>query len=323
MSVGEIVLDEVERIKVSLVIPFFNEQHAIDAFYRALIRVLNDVSMYEFEIVCVDDGSSDETLRGLQALVEHDSRFIALELSRHFGKEAALTAGLDATTGAAVIVLDADLQDPPELIPQFLMEWRKGADVVLGCRADRSSDSWLKRCTAKLFYRIHNQLSDIEIPENAGDFRLMDRAVIEVLKQLPERTRFMKGLFAWVGFKTVSVNYVRAVRSVGKSKFSIWRLWNFALDGITGFSTIPLRIWTYIGSIGAVLTLIYALFIILRTLIIGVDVPGYASLLVVVLFLGCVQLVSIGMLGEYIGRIFVETKQRPSYIIRRVYQHEV
>lgn len=310
------------RPKISLVIPFFNEQQAIDSFYAAVIRVLDDLPAYEFEVVCVDDGSSDDTLQSLQTLVKNDERFIALELSRHFGKEAALTAGLDATTGAAVIVLDADLQDPPELIPQFIEEWRKGADVVLGCRTDRSSDSWIKRCTAKLFYRIHNQLSDIEIPENAGDFRLMDRSVVEVIKQLPERSRFMKGLFAWVGFRTVSVNYVRATRAVGQSKFSLWHLWNFALDGITGFSTIPLRIWTYIGCVGATLTLVYALFIVLRTLINGIDVPGYASLLVAVLFLGSIQLVSIGMLGEYIGRIFIETKQRPTYIIRSIYRYE-
>lgn len=308
--------------KVSIVVPFFNEEAGIDVFYQVILRVMNSLPDYSFEVLCVDDGSTDATLSKLIELVNQDSRFLVLELSRNFGKESALSAGLDAATGCAVIPLDADLQDPPELISCLLAEWEKGADVVLACRTDRQTDSLLKRLSAKAFYRTHNMLSNVEIPENVGDFRLMDRAVVQAVKQLPESNRFMKGLFAWVGFKSVTVGYVRMARAKGSSKFSGWKLWDFALDGLTSFSIAPLRVWTYIGGAGAVLTLLYAFFIITRTLVLGVDVPGYASLLVAILFLGSLQLVSIGMLGEYIGRIYMESKRRPSYLIRKVYQNE-
>jgi glycosyltransferase involved in cell wall biosynthesis len=213
--------------------------------------------------------------------------------------------------------MDADLQDPPELIARLIEEWQRGAEVVLARRIDRSADSFLKRKTAQLFYRIHNRLSSVQLPENVGDFRLVDRVAVEALKALPERQRFMKGLFAWIGFKTAAVDYARGVRASGSSKFSGWRLWNFALEGITSFSTAPLRIWTYVGAFGALLTFAYALFIILRTLLLGIDVPGYASLLVAVLFIGSLQLLSVGLLGEYIGRVYLETKQRPVYVVRR------
>jgi glycosyltransferase involved in cell wall biosynthesis len=213
--------------------------------------------------------------------------------------------------------MDADLQDPPELIARLVEEWQRGAEVVLARRTDRSADSFLKRKTAELFYRIHNRLSSVKIPENVGDYRLLDRAAVDALKSLPERQRFMKGLFAWIGFRTASVDYTRGVRASGAGKFSGWRLWNFALEGITSFSTVPLRIWTYIGALGALLTFLYALFIVLRVLILGIDVPGYASLLVAILFLGSLQLLSVGLLGEYIGRVYLETKQRPVYVVRR------
>jgi glycosyltransferase involved in cell wall biosynthesis len=215
--------------------------------------------------------------------------------------------------------MDADLQDPPELIGQMIEKWRQGADVVLARRVDRRSDSLTKRSSANLFYKIHNRLSHVEIPSNVGDFRLMNRASVDALKQLPERQRFMKGMFAWVGFRTETIDYVRPVRAAGKTKFSGWKLWNFALEGITSFSSVPLRVWTYVGGISTLLTLTYLLFIVTRTLIYGNDVPGYTSLLATILFFGSLQLLSVGILGEYIGRIYTESKQRPVYVIRQAY----
>lgn len=302
---------------ISVVVPFYNEAAGVEAFYRELCPVLNRLAAYRFEVICVDDGSGDETLAQLLELVQRDPRVRVLELSRNFGKEAALTAGIDASHGRAVIAMDADLQDPPELIASLIEHWCRGADVVLARRSDRSEDSFLKRRSAELFYRIHNRLSSVKIPENVGDCRLLDRLAVDALKALPERQRFMKGLFAWIGFRTATVDYTRRARAAGASKFSGWRLWNFALEGITSFSTVPLRIWTYIGAFGALLTFLYALFIVLRTLILGIDVPGYASLLVAILFLGSLQLLSVGLLGEYIGRVYVESKQRPVYLVRR------
>ncbi len=302
---------------VSIIVPCYNESEGIEVFFHAILFILDGVPDIRFEIVCVDDGSRDDTLVKLLARVEHDKRFHVVELSRNFGKEAALTAGIDHTRGDAIIPIDADLQDPPELIPVLIAEWQKGAEVVLARRADRSTDSYIKRKTAALFYRFHNRVSSVKIPENVGDFRLIDRSVVDALKSLPERQRFMKGLFAWVGFRTVTVDYTRHARVMGKTKFSGWKLWNLALEGITSFSTAPLKIWTYIGILGATVTFCYASFIVLRTLIRGVEVPGYASLLVAVLFFGSLQLVSVGVLGEYIGRIYLETKQRPSYLVRR------
>ena len=307
----------IQRKLISIVAPFYNESEGVECFYTAISKIFEQIPGIDFEVVCVDDGSRDDTLTKLIALVGRDPRFRVIELSRNFGKEPALTAGIDAAMGDAVIPIDADLQDPPELIPTLIREWQQGAEVVLARRTDRSSDSFLKRKTAEMFYRFHNRLSNIKIPENVGDFRLMDRVVVEALKQLPERQRFMKGLFAWVGFKTATVNYTRNARAVGTTKLSGWKLWNLALEGITSFSTAPLKVWIYIGGVGALVTFTYAVFIILRTLIHGVDLPGYASLLVAVLFFGSLQLVGIGVLGEYIGRIYMETKQRPAYLIRK------
>jgi glycosyltransferase involved in cell wall biosynthesis len=313
------ISDSVKHL-VSIIVPFFNEGDVVESFYQKITPILDTVSNVQFDVVCVDDGSHDDTLPKLIALMNRDKRFHIIELSRNFGKEAALTAGIDAARGDAVISIDADLQDPPEMIPALIKEWQEGAEVVLAHRSDRSSDSLMKRLTADIFYRFHNRLSSVKIPENVGDFRLMDRAVVDALKLLPERQRFMKGLFAWVGFKTTTVDYVRNPRTAGTTKFSGWTLWNFALEGITSFSTAPLKIWTYLGIAGAVATFIYAVFIIFRTLIHGVDIPGYASLLVAILFLGSIQLISIGLLGEYIGRVYLETKQRPIYLVRRYYE---
>lgn len=312
----------VEKKLVSLIIPFYNESKGIAPLYQALLKVLDKAKAVRFEVICVDDGSRDDTLDKLIALSRKDSRFHIIELSRNFGKEAALTAGIDWARGEAVIPFDADLQDPPELIPEMIERWQKGAEVVLARRADRSSDSFVKRHTAQLFYYVHNHLSEVPIPPDVGDFRLMDRMVVEHLKRLPERQRFMKGLFAWVGFKAVTLEYVRPARHCDESSFSGWKLWNFALEGITGFGSAPLKIWTYIGLTGALVTFVYALVIIFKTLVYGVDVPGYASILVAILFFGSLQLVGIGLLGEYIGRIYMEAKQRPLYIIRRQYGGE-
>ena len=304
---------------VSLVVPFYNEAEAIPHFRAMLLPVLEAIPGTDWEIICVDDGSADTTLLQLVALAQADPRFRVIEFSRNFGKEAALTAGIDAARGAAVIPIDADLQDPPELIAQMLAAWRAGAEVVLARRTDRTSDGVLKRKTAAWFYRLHNRMSHTKIPENVGDFRLMDRVVVNALKQLPERQRFMKGLFAWVGFRTLTIDYTRAPRAAGESKFSGLALWNFALEGFTSFSTAPLKIWTYLGALTALGTVLYALYIVIYTVVFGNNVPGYASLFVAITFFGSVQLISIGLLGEYIGRIYVETKQRPSYLIRKTY----
>lgn len=304
---------------ISIVVPFYNEGACVDDFYRALVSVLESNRDFRFEIICVDDGSQDDTLDKLISLTKKDARVLVVELSRNFGKEAALTAGLETANGDAAVPIDCDLQDPPELISDLINEWKKGAEVVLARRIDRNSDSFFKRKTAEFFYKVHNCLSPIKIPHNVGDFRLMDRSVLQVLATLPEQQRFMKGLFAWIGFRTVIVDYARKPRGAGQTKFSGWKLWNFALEGITSFSAAPLKAWMYMGIIGAISTAIYAVFIISRTIFHGVDVPGYASILIAILFFGSLQLLSLGMLGEYIGRIYIESKRRPVYIVRRHY----
>lgn len=305
------------RKKISLIIPFFNEENTVAVFFATLIPVVNSVLQYDFEFICIDDGSTDATLDRLLAI--KDPRIKIIQFSRNFKKEAALTAGIDYCSGDAVIPLDSDLQDPPELILEMLKKWEEGFEVVLAKRIDRSTDSFIKRNSAKIFYKIHNCLADDKIPENVGDFRLMDRAAVEALKKLPERQRFMKGLFAWVGFKTAVVEYKRELRVSGYTKWNKWKLWNFALEGITSFSTIPLRVWTYLGLSFAILAIVYGMWIMLRMLWQGVDVPGYASLLTAILFIGGIQLIGIGVLGEYIGRMYQETKQRPIYLVRKIY----
>jgi glycosyltransferase involved in cell wall biosynthesis len=296
-----------------------NEAPVFDALFERLDATVGQLKI-DLEIVCVDDGSRDNTLELLRAKAARDKRIRALGLSRNFGKEAALSAGIDAAVGDAVIPFDADLQDPPEVIPLLVQRWREGYDVVLARRAERNTDTWAKRGTAAMFYRLHNAISETMIPDNAGDFRLMSRPVVEALKQLPENRRFMKGLFAWVGFRTTTVDYVRRPRIGGKTKFSGWKLWNFALEGLTSFGTLPLRVWTYIGGFTAGFAMLYAFYLIVRTLRHGIDVPGYASIITAVLFLGGMQLVGIGVIGEYVGRIYMEAKRRPVYIVRKVYR---
>ena len=311
-------VNQFPRRKISLVVPFYNEEESVDFFSAELSKLLNSIREIDWEVVCVNDGSRDATFDKLGALSQTDRRFFIVDLARNFGKEAALTAGIDYATGDAVIPIDADLQDPPELIPQLIKEWNNGYDVVLARRVDRQKDGFMKRNTAHWFYKVHNMISDVPIPEDVGDFRLMDRKVIEALSRMPERRRFMKGLFSWVGFRTTTIDYVRHERMAGKTKFSGWRLWNLALEGITGFSTAPLRLWTYLGLITATVAIAYAVWIVARTIIYGIDLPGYASMITIVLFLGGINLIGIGVIGEYIGRIYMETKQRPIYIVRTV-----
>ncbi len=303
---------------ISIVVPCYNEAGVIDVFLQEMFAVLERLGR-DFEIVFVNDGSRDNTLDVLiEKSKEHDEIRV-LNLARNFGKEAALTAGIDHAKGEVVVPIDVDLQDPPELILDFVREYEAGYDVVLGKREDRTSDTAAKRISADFFYKMHNKISDIQIPQNVGDYRLMSRRVVEALKQLPETQRFMKGNFAWLGFKTTIVNYKRDERKAGESSFNGWKLWNFALDGITSFSTAPLRVWLYVGSVLSLIAFVYGSWIILKTLIFGVDSPGYASMITVVLFLGGIQLMGIGILGEYIGRIYLESKRRPIYIVEREY----
>jgi len=307
------------RLALSLVIPVYNEVQSIDLFITRIDQVFVHESLVDLELVFVNDGSVDDTLVLLLERQKTDPRIRVVDLSRNFGKEAALSAGLQAARGQAVVPIDVDLQDPPEVILEMITHWRNGAEVVLGHRVNRDSDSWAKQVSANSFYRLHNKIADHKLPENVGDFRLMDRCVVDALQTLPESRRFMKGLFAWVGFRTTYVDYVRPERAAGHSKFNGWRLWNFALEGITSFSTEPLRIWTYLGLCVSLVSFAFAVFIILRTLISGIDLPGYASLMVAVTFLGGLQLIGIGVLGEYLGRTYIESKRRPVFLVRRIY----
>jgi len=306
---------------LSIVVPVKDEEEAIGPFVdrvSAVLSALDDPASNDFEILFVDDGSTDETMNAIRSAHSTDRRVRAISFSRNFGKEAALSAGLDHARGQAVIPMDVDLQDPPEVLVEMIDKWRQGFDVVYGVRVDRGLDSLPKRLTADMFYRAHNRLSNDKIPEHAGDFRLLDRKVVDVIRAMPERTRFMKGLFAWAGFRQSAVSYARQKRQLGRTKYNYWKLWTFAIDGITSASTAPLRIWTYIGGAVALVALLSAAYIIVRTLVSGILVPGYASLMVAVLFLGGLQLLSLGILGEYVGRIFTETKRRPLYVVRDI-----
>lgn len=302
---------------ISLVVPVYNEQEAIPFFIAAAAEALADET---FEIIFVNDGSSDATFQIIMRQSAACPDIQLVNLSRNFGKEAALTAGIEAARGDVVVPIDVDLQDPPELIPHFLEYWKKGYDVVYGVRVNRNSDTRLKRLTAGWFYRIFNYFSRVPLPENVGDFRLMDRRVVTALLQLPERNRFMKGLFAWVGFNSIGVPYERPARSAGITSWNYWKLWNFALDGLFAFSTLPLRVWSYLGVCIALLSFVYATFIIGRVLLLGKDLPGYASLVTICLFIGGIQLVSVGIIGEYLGRLFEEVKGRPLSIVEGHYR---
>ena len=305
---------------LTIVIAAYNEEAALPLLHPRLLAVLDTLDL-DGRILYVDDGSRDDTWPILQALAQNDPRVALLRLARNFGKEAALTAGLDHVQTDAALVLDADGQDPPELIPEFVAKWREGYDVVYGTRTRRDGESWIKRATAAMFYRVINRLSNTPIPPDTGDFRLMSRRVLDALTQLRERQRFMKGLFAWVGFRQVSLPYRRAPRVAGNSKFNYWRLWNFALEGITGFSTVPLRVATYVGFFAAIAAIVYAVWIIAKTLLWSDPVQGWPTMMAVILFLGGVQLMALGVIGEYLGRLYLEAKQRPLYLVSERREH--
>lgn len=304
--------------RISLIVPVFNEQDVIELFLDKTSSVMDEAGL-DYEYIFVNDGSTDGTLAKLIELSANNPRIRVINLSRNFGKEAGMTAGIDHVSGNALVPIDVDLQDPPELIPKFVEKWREGYDVVYGVRTSRKDDSMMKRASAGWFYSLFNRLSSVHIPDNAGDFRLIDERATAVLRQIHERNRFMKGLFSWVGFYSIGVPYSRPARVAGQTKWNFRKLWNFALDGIFSFSTVPLRIWSYVGMVISVLSFLYASFIVIRTVVLGIDLPGYASLLTVVLFLGGIQLLTLGIIGEYLGRLFVEVKQRPIYIVEGIY----
>lgn len=295
----------------------YNEEDVVQNFFVEIIPILENLPV-SWEIVCINDGSSDGTLDMLWDWNSRDNRIKVINFSRNFGKESAITAGLDYVTGDAVIPIDADLQDPPDLIPQMVNLFLAGIDVVNASRSSRQSDTWLKRTTSKWFYRLINKISDVPIPENVGDYRLLSRRCYEVIKTLQERRRFMKGLFSWVGFPTATIYYERQPRVAGQTKFNYWKLWNFAIEGITSFSTIPLRVATYLGVLTAILSFLYAFSLVMDTLLFGNNVKGYPSIMTAILFFGGVQLIFIGVIGEYISRVHDEVKGRPIYVVESV-----
>ena len=304
--------------ELSIIVPLYCEESNVDYLFERLETVAHSLGV-SYEIVCVDDGSKDNTLLRLIGHHQRNPAIKVVALARNFGKELALTAGIDHSRGRAVVPIDADLQDPPECIQALMEKWQEGYDVVYAKRSARSGETWLKKFSANSFYRILSRMSQVPIPQDTGDFRLMDRRVVDALKRLPERTRFMKGLFAWVGYRQTYIIYNRDPRHSGNTKWNYWKLWNFAIDGIVSFSSTPLKVWSYLGLIISVIAFIYASFLVIRTLILGIDVPGYASLMVAILFLGGVQLVSLGIIGEYLGRVYEEVKQRPLYLVREFY----
>lgn len=303
-------------MKISLIVPVFNEEDTIPIFYNT-VRRHEELKKYDVEIVFINDGSKDATESIINALAVSDKLVVPISFTRNFGKEPAIFAGLERSSGEAVIPIDVDLQDPIEIIPLMVDKWLAGADIVLAKRADRSTDGKLKRKTAEWFYKLHNKISDPKIEENVGDFRLMSRDVVDNIKLMPERNLFMKGVLSWVGGSIDVVEYTRAGRIAGKSKFNGWKLWNLALEGITSFSTFPLRIWTYIVFFVASVSFLFGAWMIIDKIFWGNPVAGYPSIIVSILFLGGIQLIGIGVLGEYIGRIYIETKQRPRYIVKK------
>ncbi len=300
---------------LSVVVPVYNESDVLEAFHRRLTAVMAETG-YSYQILYVDDGSDADCLRLLHSIRDADPSVAIVELSRNFGKEVALSAGLEHASGDAIIVIDADLQDPPELIPDFIRGWQEGYDLVYGQRSERRGEPVLKRATASVFYRLINWLSDVDIPRDVGDFRLLSRRAVDALNALPEHHRYMKGLYAWIGFPQMAVPYVREARAAGRSKWSYWRLWNFALEGITSFSNAPLKVATYLGLATSTASFLYGMFMLVKTLIWGNPVPGYPSLIIVVLFLGGVQLICLGIIGEYLARTYSESKDRPLYFLK-------
>lgn len=308
-------LRNVSASMISIVVPAYNEEDSLPLFHQRTSDTLKKITE-NYEILYINDGSNDQTLAVMHELLNKDRHVAIVDLSRNFGKELALTAGLDFAKGDAVVVIDADLQDPPELIPELVRQWQEGYDVVYAKRISRDGESALKKLTSYLFYRVMHKVSSVEIPQDTGDFRLLSRRALDALKKVRESNRFMKGLFAWVGFPQIAVEYNREKRVAGKTKWNYWRLWNFALEGITSFTTAPLKLATYIGFFVSLVAFFYAIIVITRTLIFGDPVAGYPSLMVVILFLGGVQLFTLGVIGEYLARTFSETKNRPLYIVK-------
>jgi glycosyltransferase involved in cell wall biosynthesis len=300
-----------------VVVPAYNEAAVLSEFYRRTKAVLSDIGA-PFEIVFVNDGSKDNTLSVIQELRQSDPRVVLVDLSRNFGKEIALSAGIDHASGAVVVLIDADLQDPPELIPKFIEAWREGHDVVYAVRTARDGETWLKKATANIFYRVIRSVSRIDIPRDTGDFRLMSRRAVSALCKLREQHRFMKGLFAWIGYPAKPIYYRRDPRHAGETSFNYFKLWNLAIEGLTSFTIAPLKVATYTGLLVAIAAFVRMAFVIYKTVRYGDPVQGYPSLMVVILFLGGVQLMSIGVLGEYVGRIFNEVKKRPLYLTKEV-----
>lgn len=303
--------------RLTFVIAAFNEAEALPALWPRIAAALELVEGegLEARVLFVDDGSRDGTWRVLSGIANGDRRVALLRLSRNFGKEAALTAGLDRVERGAALILDADGQDPPELAPAFIAKWREGFDDVHGTRVEREGDGWLKRATAHGFYRVIGRMSKTPIPRDTGDFRLLSRRALDALRQVRERQRFMKGLFTWVGFRQLSVVYHRDPRHAGQTKWNYWRLWNFAIEGITSFSGAPLKVATYVGLLAALLAFAFGLWVLGKAMLYGDPVQGYPSLMVVVLFLGGIQLMALGVIGEYLGRLYLESKQRPLYLV--------
>ncbi len=305
---------------LSIIVPVFNEEEVLYEFYHRLSHAVASAHVDDVEILFINDGSTDKTLGLLLKIAQTDARVQVLDLSRNFGKEAAMTAGLEHAAGDAAIIIDADLQDPPELIPQMVAGWRNGSDVVYMHRRSREKETWLKRTTAAAFYALMGRIGRFRVPENVGDFRLLSRRAIDALNRMPERARFMKGLFAWIGFPAKEISYHRAPRHAGTTKWNYWHLWNFAIEGITSFTVTPLKIASYVGVLTSLAALLYGGFVFAKTLISGDPVPGYPSLMVVIVFLGGLQLLALGIMGEYLGRMFIETKQRPLYLVNRHYK---
>jgi len=295
----------------------FNESENIDCFYVKVSEVIDKLTDYDFEVICINDGSRDNTLEKIEELARKDKRVKAIDLSRNFGKEIAMTAGIREATGDAVIPIDADLQDPPELMVELIAKWNEGYDVVYATRIKREGESSLKKLSAYFFYRTIRLLTKVNIPPDTGDFRIMSRPVVDALNQCNEQHRFMKGLFSWVGFKQTSIPYLRNKRHKGKTSFNYWKLWNFALEGITSFSFIPLQAATYVGFLTALFSIFYITYVILKTWFFGEIVKGYPTIIVAIFFFGGMQLMTLGIIGEYVGRIYDESKQRPLYFIKR------
>ncbi|BBO91708.1 glycosyl transferase [Desulfosarcina ovata subsp. ovata] len=320
MRERDTVFQAPRRSLLSIIVPVFNEQEVLREFHSRLSAALVSAQVDEIEILFVNDGSTDETLGILREMARTDQRIQVIDLSRNFGKEAAMTAGLEFASGDAAVIIDADLQDPPELIPQMVEEWRNGFDMVYMRRLSRQSETWLKKTSASAFYWLMGLIGRVQVPENVGDFRLLSRRAIDALNRMLERTRFMKGLFAWIGFPAKEIAYHREPRQAGKTKWNYWQLWNFALEGFTSFTITPLKLASYVGVLTSLASLLYGLFVFLKTLLTGDPVPGYPSLIVVIAFLGGLQLLALGIIGEYLGRMFIEAKQRPLYLVNRHYK---